>query len=203
MSLNELRVGPGQAADSGVNPARAAKTLETVVSQAHGKYYEAASRGKLFFAANQAACTWTIALAAAYTGLLISNPLRSTVNLAIARVGFALSVAPAGIASIGLIGGYDAVTEVTHTTAIVPHNTILLGGRGVANADGAATMPTAPVWVEAIMGGMTAAALAGGVPIVVDVDGAIVVPPGGYFGIGALTVAIGFGSIIWEEVPIV
>jgi len=200
--ISELVVGAQQAADGSTIDQRAAKTGEAIVSQAHGKYYEAASRRKLFIAASQAATTWTIALAAIHTGLVVSNPLGSSVNLAIQRVGFGLSVAPAGVATVGLFGGYDGVTEVTHTTPLAVRGTYLLGVGGVANADGSATMPTAPVWLETYMGGFTAAALYATSPSIIDVDGAIIVPPGAYVGIGALTVVIGFGSIMWEEIPV-
>lgn len=201
--LNEIKVGPRKLADGGTGEARAGQFSEAIMGQAHGKYYEASSRRRLFFAANQAAKSWTVALAVTYTGLMISNPRMSSVNVVILRVGFAESVATGGLNTVGLIGGYDVDAEVPHTSALAVYNCFLLGPHGQANADdGCSDLPTAPVWIEAYMSAFTTAALHGTSPAIVDVDGAIVVPPGAYCGIGSLDVITGFGSIIWEEVPI-
>ena len=202
MSLDEIKVGPRRSSDGGVEVARGGQDSEKIIGQAHGKYYEAGSRKRLFWAASQAATTWSIALATAYTGLCVSNPRMSNVNLAIVRVGFGLSVAPAAEAAIGLFGGYDADAEVTHTTPLGVYNAFLLGPHGQANADGSATLPTAPLLIEAYMSAFTAAALHGTSPVIVDVDGAIIVPPGAYVGIYALTAVVGFGSMMWEEIEI-
>lgn len=200
--LNETRVGPVVAADGAVNPARSGKDGSTVVSQSRGKYYEAASRGKLFTAANQADTTWSVALHTTHTGLVVSNPRNSGVNLAIVRASFGLVLAPAGEASMTFFGGYDADAEVTHTTPLVITNNIIGGAHGVANADGAATLPTAPVNLETFMGGFADATLPSTGPAIIDLDGAFIVPPGAYFGISALTVVHGMGSITWEEIAI-
>ena len=198
--LNEIRTGAIVSADGGVNPARAGKDGSMIVAQSRGKYYEAASRGKLFVASSQADTTWAVALHTTHTGLVVSNPRNSGYNLVMVRMSFGLIVAPAAPASVGVFGGYDADAEVTHTTPLTVYNTILLGTHGIANADGAATLPTAPVWLEMFMGGFTAAALGGTSPVVVDLEGAFVVPPGGYFGIGAMTAVHALASLMWEEV---
>lgn len=199
--LNEIKVGPRKQADGTTGEARAGQFSEAIISQAHGKYYEAASRKRLFWAANQAAKTWTVALATTYTGLILSNPRQSSVNVAIIRVGFAESVAVAGLTVVGLIGGYDVDTDVVHTSALGVYSSFLLGPHGVANVDDQATLPTAPFWIEAYMGAFTTGQVHDTSPVIVDVDGAIIVPPGCYCGIGCLTVATGFGSLMWEEIP--
>ena len=200
--LNEIKIGPRKQGDGSTGEARGGEFSEAIVGQCHGKYYEASSRKKVFFTASQAAVTWSVALHTTHTGLCVANPRMSNVNLAIMRVGFALSVAPAAEAHIGLFAGYDANAEVTLGTAQAVYNAYILGPHGQANAYEAATLPTAPLWIEAYMSAFTAAALHGTSPVIVDVDGAIIVPPGAYVGIGALTAAIGFGSMMWEEVPI-
>lgn len=200
--LNEIKMGPRKQADGSTGEARGGEYSEAIVGQAHGKYYEAASRKKLFWCASQADTTWSIALHQTHTGLVVSNPRMSNVNLAIVRVGFALCVAPAGEASIGIFGGYDVDAELTHTTPLAVYNGYLLGPHGQANADAAATLPTAPLWIEAYMGGFTDATLPSTSPVIVDVDGAIIVPPGAYVGIGALTVVHAFASMMWEEIEI-
>jgi len=201
--LNEIKVGPRKLEDGATGEARAGQQSEAIIGQAHGKYYEAASRHRLFWCANQADTTWTIALAGTHTGLMVSNPRMSNVNLAIVRATYVHVVGQAAEASIGLAVGYDADTECTHTTPLTVYNAFLLGPHGQANADSSGVMPTAPLWVEAYMSAFTAAALGGTSPVVVDVDGAIVVPPGAYVAICALTVTHGMASLMWEEVPIV
>ena len=181
-------------------PLRMGRQGEAVVTQHHGKYYNQAVRGNLFYAANQAAQAVSVALATTYTGLCVSNPVGSGVNLSLLRVGIALQAAPAAIAPIGLIAGYSATANVTHTNALTPANLFLGGNTPLAKADDQATIST-PVWIAQLVGGFTAAALFGTSPSLVDIDGAIVVPPGGFVCIGALTAVTGLFSMWWEEVP--
>lgn len=199
--LNEIKIGPRKQADGTTGEARGGQFSEAIIGQVHGKYYEAASRKRLFWAANQAAKVWTVGLATTCTGLVISNPRQSNVNAAIVRVGWAESVASAGLTVIGLFAGYDVDTDVVHTNALGVYSSFILGPHGVVNADDQATLPTAPFVVEAYMGAFTTNALHGTSPVIVDVDGAIILPPGTYAGIYALTVCTGFGSIMWEEIP--
>jgi len=199
--LNEIKAGPRVLEDGATGEARGGEYGEAIVSQAHGKYYEAGSRRKLFFAANQAARLWTVALDPTYEGLCVANPRMSSVNLAIIRVGWVESILSAGLATIGLFGGYDALTELTTTTAVAVYNCKLLGPHGEANAFRIAELPTAPVWIEHYMSAFTTNQLHGTSPVIVDVNGAIVVPPGCYVGIGALLACTGLGSIMWEEIP--
>src|ERR1035437_2677585 len=178
------------------NDNRLGKTNETMVSDSMARYYDSAVNAKTFYAASQAATTWSVALATTATGLIVSNPAGSGVNLVIKKVSFALSVAPAGIASIGIFGGWTSAGIATHTTPLVPASTFLGAGstpRGLA--DGAATLVGTPVWLMPIMGGFTAAALVATTPAIVDLEGSVIISPGGYVGIGALTAVVGFGGI--------
>lgn len=171
-------------------------------ADAHGRYADAARRGKLFYAASQAATTWTVALATTYTGLVVYNPPNSGLNLEILQVGFALSAAPAAIAHIGLFGGFLNTGIATHTTPLTPGCTLIGSPAGIGKADAAATLVGTPTWLMPFMGGFTAAALPSTSPAMLDVAGSIIVAPGGYVGIGALTAVVGFGGIVWEEVSL-
>ena len=155
----------------------------------------------MFYAANQAAQAVSVALATAYTGLCLSNPLNSKVNLELISVGLALSVAPAAIAPIGLIGGQSS-TAVVHTTPVAPGSTLLGSPQGIGLVDVSATIPT-PKWLQMLMGGFTAAALPSTSPADIDVAGKWIIPPGGFIAIGALTAITGLFSFIWEETPII
>ncbi len=175
---------------------------ELLVSQLESPYRIQNKYHQTFFAANQADTTWTIALAATFTGIVISNPVGSKKNLSISKVGFVLSVAPAAIAPVGIFTGWDAAGLTTHTTPLSVYDgqTGLLTTTKYGFADAAATLPGTPVWRGWILGGFTAAALFATTPALVDLGGLPEIPPGGYFGIAALTVVHGMGSIEWAEV---
>jgi len=202
----ELKVGPIQAADSTKNLARGTQTGGLVVAQGHGLYAEAGLRGKLFYAANQAAqgggTTWSVGLNVTHTGLVVSNPVQSKVNLSILMASFAMVAAPVAIAHIGLFAGFAAGGIVAHTTPLIPMSTFIGNIRGSALADEAATLVGTPAWIMPILSGFTAGALYSTSPAILDIKGSIIVPPGGYVGIGALSAVVGLGGVIWEEIPI-
>lgn len=203
MPIDQGTVGPIAAADGAI-PAggfRQAKTGEIVLADNHARYYEATSRGRRFLAANQAAQAVSVALATTYTGLCLTNPANSGFNLVVDKIAFALSVAPAAIASIGIIGA-ASTTAVTHTTPLTVRNCLMSGGAGVGLVDSASTIPT-PFWLQQHRSGFTAAALPSEGPVLIDMDGSIVVSPGSFIAIGALTAVTGLGSICWEEVAII
>lgn len=208
--LSQGQVGPISNTADGVQVAmRAGKLGEQIVSELHGRYYETCYRRALFGAANQAATVTTVGLATTYTGLVLSNPVGSSVNLSIIKVAAAFPVAPAAAIVVGLMVGYNAGTNVTHTT---PSTTLRSNFVGVGNApvglvDTAATLPTAPT-LQKVMGvvGTGAITVYGGIPAIEeDFDGSIILPPGAYAAIytSAASAASGFfGSLKWEEVPV-
>lgn len=200
-----LKVGAQAVADGTNIVPRGGRTGEASVADAHGRYMQSVKSGNVFIAHNVAAQAVSVALATTYTGLMLSNPAGSGKDLILLAAQFALSVAEAAIASQHLIGGWSA-TAVTHTTPLAApgiQNAYLGGGNGsIAKVDSAATIPT-PGYIAALRSGFTAGALGGpGMGQLVDLGGLIIVPPGGFIGIGALTAVTGFGCLIWEEQPI-
>lgn len=200
----ELRgtVGPGTYGDGDEPRFRQGRSGELVVSQLNGPYYERAVRGGIFTVANQAVVTTTVALATTYTGLCLTNDAGSGVNLVLLRAGFGLSVAPAALPTVGLMGGLGTVT---HTTPIAAGaiRTTKIGAAGTHSAstkvDGAATIPT-PTLLELFSGANTNNALPTSPhPVGVDLGGRFVVPPGAYVAIYTLAVSLGFGFFQWSE----
>ncbi len=178
------------------------------VSQLHGRGYEMALRRASFHAANQAGVTTTVGLATTYTGLCLSNPNGSGKNLEVGLVGVTALVAFAAAAAVGIMVGFST-TDVTHTTPGTPRNNFIdtnFGTAGVGKIDTAATLPVAPV-VHTIFGaGLTGAitTIPGQVPQIVDMQGCLVIPPGGYMAIYTSTASGASGilaSIQWNEVP--
>ena len=202
MLINGVVGGPSASIPPGVSPAiRQGNMGDMVVSELHGRYYESAYRRASFNAASQAAQAVSVALATTYTGLCLYNPPGSGFNLVPNKVKYALSVAPAGIASIGLITGFVTTGGVTaQTTPLTVKSSFIGGGAGVGIALAAATIIT-PTWLAHLVDGFTAAALPSPSPVV-DLEGAFVIPPGGFIAVGALTAVTGLGFISWEEVPI-
>lgn len=201
ISLNG-QVGPQSGNDGAQLPVRQGNSGEVIVQNLHGRYYEQVMRGNVYGASNQAAQAISVALNTTYTGLCLSNPLNSGKNLVLLSVGYALTVAPVAIASIHLIGSSSPSTNVTHTAAVSPVN-MLLGNSGTASAkvDSQATIPT-PIYLMSLMGGFTAGALPSSPNALFDIAGQIVIAPGGFVAIGALTAVTGIGSFTWEEVAI-
>jgi hypothetical protein len=200
--LAEARTGDISSSDSGVNPLVMDTKGNLMVAAGRANYFMNANRKKIFYAASQAATTWSVALNATHTGLVISNPAGSSVNLVPLKAGFALSVAPAAIAHVGFFGGYASGGIVTHTTPLTVGSTFINSPTGTGLADAAATLVGTPVWLMPFLGGFTAAALFATSPSVLDLEGMFIIPPGGYFGIAALTAVVGFAGITWEEVPV-
>lgn len=194
------RAGNYPLADGANGPLRMDRQASLIVAQSHGKYSEAAIRGNLFLFSTQAAQATTVALATTYTGLCLSNPAGSPVNLVLLQVGAVLTTAQVAVSSVGLIGNYSG-TQVTHTTPGSPISTFLGRPGGYGKVDTAATIPT-PVWLQQYGGSFTAGALGSHSPQIIEVDGSIVVPPSAFVCIGSLTALSGFFSMLWEEVPV-
>lgn len=175
---------------------------ELPVSEWLPRLYAMGWSGAIFSAANQAAQAVSVALAAAYTGIGIYNPPNSGVNLVPLKVKFALSLAPAAIAPIGLIASWGSAGAASGLTKLTTQSGIIgnqAAGAGIP-VSGAALAPN-PTWVEMLEDGFTAAALPGPRgPYYMD--GHLCVAPGGFLGVGALTAVTGLGSIFWAELPI-
>lgn len=209
--LSEIRIGPLQGGDGTVNPIRGAKDGSLIVASGRGDYEEATLRGTVFQAANQGpgGTTTTVALATTYTGLVISNPAGSSVNLVMLQCGVGVVGAPAALSTIGLLAGFAAAGVVTHTTPLVPLsgflNTTVATGQG--KADAAATLAGTPIlWMPLGVTPITGATAQPINPTVVlnvyDFKGSLVLPPGAYVAIYTSTVLSIIGGFTWREVPI-
>lgn len=179
---------------------------DQIMSELHGRYYEAAYRRALFSAASQAAVA-TVGLGTlTYTGLSIANPIGSTVNLVLLKASYALSVAAPTAGYLGIETGYNSGTNVTHTAAAtVANNFIGVGASGTGLVDTSSTLPTAPTARLFLCNTSTIATTAynGSAPQVTDLEGSIILPPGAYaaFFTFATNTAAWWFSWFWEEVP--
>lgn len=200
-------VGPVKYADGiSVGQDRFGRLGDKIVSELNGRYYENTSRGNTFFAASQAVATTTVGLATTYTGLCLSNPIGSGVNLSLLFAFVNQSVIQATqVEAFALATGFNATTNVTHTTPGTVQ-TALVGASAnssVAKVDTAATLPTAPVYTIPITNTATATQNAPG--DAVEIAGSIVLAPGAYACFvtpGQASVAGMWFGFTWAEIPI-
>jgi hypothetical protein len=207
----QMTVGPASIASlpqASTPNLRSGQLGDLIVTELQGRYYEGAYRKQRFNAANQAGTTTSVGLATAYTGLCLSNPIGSNVNLVLEKLGYSFSVAFAAGSAIGLMTGYSSTTNVTHTTPGTPRsNFVGVGTPGQGLIDTSCTLPIAPVvsmvFTSGLTGAITTQVTTPGE--VVDLDGGYIIPPGGYAAIYTSTAsgAAGFfGSLQWSEIPV-
>lgn len=200
----------GIAPNAGLTPSlRSGSKSDLIVSELHGRYYEAVYNKTIFSAANPTGITATAFVSGTTTvflGYCLSNPNGSGFNLIINKVGYACAVPPAS-ESVLVIGTGSSGSNVTHTTPLtVKSNLIGSGAAGVGLVDSSFTLPVAPT-VNTILGDLgTGAATVSKVSNGLwDLEGSIILAPGSYAIIAALVAAGAagaFASVYWEEVTI-
>lgn len=178
---------------------------EVINNDYRGRFAEATYRGQCYNAAIQAVSTTTVGLATTYTGLVISNPISSTVNLELVSATVMQSVLQSTqVEAYGIAVGYNASTNVTHTTPLTVRNN-LIGSSivGQAVADISATLPTAPFYHT--FASQTSTATANGPASVIEFAGRVILRPGAY----ALWVTPAQASVAglwfsfdWMEIPV-
>jgi len=192
------------------SPARAGQLGDTIVSELHGRYYETAYRRNLFLATSPAASVTSagiVASAAAYTGLVLYNPVGNSNNLVLNKVGLSFPVTPAAAITYGLTT-LGVVSAVATTTAATTRNLFLGGSAPTALAYSVATITYSTAALPAhILGtvGTGAITVFGQIQGMYDLEGSLVIPPGYAASIYTSTASntAGFwGSFQWEEVPI-
>lgn len=178
---------------------------DVIVSELHGAYYEQCYRGNVFNASLQAVGTTTVGLATTYTGLVISNPITSTVNMVLLQGSVMQSVIQSvQIEAFAIAVGNNSTTNVTHTAALTPRQS-LVGGTATPQglADTSATLPTAPFYHTFVS--QTSTATADGNAAFIDLKGSIILRPGAYalwVTPAQASVAGMWFSFVWEEVPV-
>src|SRR5437899_762924 len=151
MASSEGRIGELSLLDNQFATVRLDKRGLMAVVGGGGMYQEAAYRGRVYAGANQGpgGTTTTVGLAATYTGLVLSNPITSPVDLVLLQVGVSVVGAPTALSTVGLMAG-SAVTNVTHSSALVARSNFWdkanvtgnVSGQGLVDAS--ATLPNAP-----------------------------------------------------------
>jgi hypothetical protein len=207
MSSNEGIVGLAtpRADGSTVHFQRLSNSLAQIVTQAHGRCHEAASRGALFAASLQAGTALGTALTATAVTFTLYNPAGSNVLLSIQNCAVGITTAPAGSAVIVYASNHNVAAAVPSSVTALASGIRTMplgtgsGGRGIVYS--AATLPAAPVAVRVhstiLATGSTAGAILND-----DVGGAIVLAPNSAVTIQSIGTAVsGIVSMTWEEIP--
>jgi len=166
-------------------------------------FLEQARLGNMYHACSAGAVTLST-VSTTCTGLALSNPYGSGKLLVVANVSFAPSTAPGGAAVVGLaIHTAISPTETTHTTPMVIHNAIPKGNvssSAVGKADAAATLASTPLWLRPLAAVVAASSITPA-KYSEDINGTIIIAPGGCLSLSYLTTAaVGIASISWVEI---
>lgn len=186
---------------------------DLIKSDLHGRYYEATYRKSVFTGATQAviATATSAGLTTSVAGLpVLYNPIGNVYNVVLLRVGYSFLLAqPSAASIIGIATGYNPTTGLSGTlTSVAPKNRFLGGPAPTAFMyfSASITLPTAPT-LDAVIGyvGTGAITTNTNVPSTFDVEGSLILPPGGYaqlYTSAASAASSLLCSFQWEEVPI-
>jgi hypothetical protein len=178
-----------------------------------GQYANAAAglSGQLFQGGNQAVVATALAagLPTTYTGgLVLANPIASTVSLRLQKAKCVFIVAQTNAALISIGVGYSATPLAGTLTAVasIPgtSNASPAVAQGLLYSSASVTLPAAP-YLAKIIGAVDTGALTTEInsPLLeADIQGAIILPPGGYavfLSSAAGTASSFFGSFVWVE----
>lgn len=212
MLLQSVVGQPSAAGNNAVVNGRSGQLGDAIISELHGRYYETTYRGNSFLLSVSTAAAVTAFTGAAGGTPMIAlfNPSGSGRNAVLNKVsvGNVVAASAAGTVHFGLyFGTTAAITQATTTTpwnmaTQLQSGSALTGFRNVALTSSSAANNMIPLasyyWATA-----AGATLVTGGPI--DLEGAIIIPPGSYAALGgsaALTSATWVGSMQWEEVPV-
>jgi hypothetical protein len=215
-----MAVGPVYTGDGStpVGAPRQGRLSEAIVGQAHGKYYEAASRSAIYAGSNAVKRDPLAALATSASVFGVFNPAGSTKRLSLLKASYAQAATGtqgtgALMHCVATLNGPIATQggTIPTGTAVVPLNQNL----GSSNSSVASAFElivlhtTAPVSLYPFA---NLSQSAGGTisanheKVVDDVDGAIILEPGGIWCAQGITAAgtgpLVFVGAMWEEVLI-
>lgn len=173
---------------------------DLIVSELHGRYYETAYRRQKYSAQNATAVTTTAGTAGTFTGLMLANPVGSTVNLVLEKVGAAFFVAPAAINPFGIFTGNGVLSA---TTVDGVKNRYIGGAAGQGISYKAATITGGTSQLDTVFG--TVFTTLTNMTVNYDIEGGLIIPPGTFVASWTNSASGASGcyfSFDYEEVPI-
>lgn len=204
---NFQNVGPQIASDGSVIGTRAGRLGDSIVSELNGRYYEQASRGRLFLATAIVTAPVIFSTAAGTGGPLIWNPPTSGVNVSVLAVTCGITVVTTVAAALGLTGNTGQTSAPASTTAIDSRQAALIGGQSSVSTPYRVGTPTNaggfffPL-LDLHTGALTVDSLGLGW---IDIGGAVICPPGAWVSIAASATAsttVAQLGMVYAEVPV-
>lgn len=200
----QSKTGPVNVTNGSEIDLRSSRNGSLVVMHGGSKYQESVLSGNVFIGANLGGTpvTTQAGLSATTPALTLYNPVGSGVNLVLLTTAVDITTSPA--AAAGLMLAYNAlnatppatVTNATVTSAIIGANKTPAG-----KCYSIATLAAAPVAFRFI-GGTTGASAIGGVQLIDNVDGAVVIPPGVAISVQSTSAVAILASFTWLEVEL-
>jgi hypothetical protein len=221
------RVGPDVLADGAIAKLRMGKSAEAVFQELHGRFYETNYRGAVFSGGMGLTSISNVTFTTGTLGATVTpicgvyNPIGSTVNLVILQAILGVTVTAATATGGSPFVWATSITTAPVTTGNQPLNRKTLQQQGSAARDLTNVAPTgmtpnlAVRFASALTGGLiknissveTAVGQNIGVSgiSVENIDGGIIVPPGGVLALLATTTPVAHSAasgLLWEEVPV-
>lgn len=206
--------GPQVLQDGTPAAVRQSKAGEVIVSELHGKFYEQAYRGNLFWGTMTAGVIFPAPAATAANVMTLANPAGSGKNLSLVSFDMVITTIP-GTPLTGLYGLY--VNNVPQAAAVtgtaVTAQAALVGGgaASVAKPLSTSTVPIAPNLLipfgAKVTGEVATVNPITGVPSFhIDFDGKVVLAPGTAITpqqtVADTTNATVLCAFSWEEIPV-
>jgi hypothetical protein len=188
------KVGPVVVADGSLSDPRLGRDSPLIVGDAHGRFYENASRGLTFNATTAAAGIAPGTVLTATGALMLANPLGSGKNIAILKLFFAYVSGTFGAGTMWWAQGANPATLPAETAAALRTSTLANGSNtnDVAKAYSGVSLTTVPTIVRPTS--INLAVYAGGATTLnpgqwEEVAGEIVIPPGFFVAVEGIAAA--------------
>ena len=198
-------VGPTTASDGVSARGRAARTGEQVMSNVHGKDYEQASRGNMFYVTTLAVAPVQWDTEAGTGGPFLYNK-STTHNASLIKVIASTIVSATQAGSVVLVTAYDEDAPTTSTAAGQSGSCLIsTATTRMTVLDDATVIGTNRGFITLFELGTAAITVETARTTVIDIDGAIVVPPRALISIAGnvvLSAWQAYITFIYEEVPV-
>lgn len=202
------RVGPVTLTDGSIREVSLDRSSAQRTSFAHGRWYEAASRGTVFMSSTAAAGVAPGTALGTTMAYVLHNPAGSDVDLSVLAVSMGYV---SGTLGAGVIVAASYIESATNAAAVVAGATVATCTRLGTNlpkgqAFSAGTLSAAPLIMFPLfdLTAKTAASALQNSPFVKPVNGAIIVTPGTALAIGGISAAgtdpLVIIGVMWEEI---
>lgn len=198
------RIGPIAGGLGSPVPFTAGYTGASRVQDAHARFQDAVFNGNVWLAANQAGAALSN-LSGTCTGFALTNPAGSGKLLVLWEIGIQqTSAAATAVNTVQLAANVNPVAAaVVHGTPLIVRNALLgRSGTSVGLADGACTLPVAPVAIMNLWSPSVSATATTDIPppVILSIEGKIIIGQGCAVSLSALAALSAACHMVWEEI---